>query len=139
MGGIYRDINGPQCSAVPPLPGGRVGLPSAPLGSALALLTHALAGPVADEHCSTFQTLPVPSITVHTRTRVIRLGARARARHFALTAAHSVTATPSHTIIAVATERAPTVVQYIDPREIFILVPKFCLSPAPVGARELFS
>ena len=70
---------------------------------------------------------------------MIRLGARARPRHFALITAHSVTVTLSHTIIVVATERAPTVVQYIDPREIFILVPKFCLSPAPVGVRELFS
>ena len=126
-------------SAVPALPEGRVVLPSAPLGSAFALFTHALARPVAEEHCSTFQTPPVPRITLHTRALMIRLGARARPRHFALITAHSVTVTLSHTIGAIATERTPTRVQYIDPREIFILVPKFCLSPAPVGARELFS
>ena len=56
------------------------------------------------------------------RALMIRLGARARPRHFALITAHSVTVTLSHTISAIATERTTTGVQYIDPREIFILV-----------------
>ncbi len=122
MGGHYRDINDPQSSAVPPLREECVGLSSAPLGGALALFTHALARPVADEHCSTFQTSPVPRITLHMRALIIRLGARARPRHFALITAHSVTVTLSHTISAIAAERTPTRVLYIDPRKIFILV-----------------
>ncbi len=134
-----RDVNDPQCSAVPPLPEGRVVLPGAPLGSALALFTHALARPAADEHCSTFQTPPVLRIAVHTRALEIRLGARTRPRHFALITAHSVTVTPSHTIIAIATERAPTRVQYIGPRKIFILVPTSRLAAPLQSERTSYS